>query len=781
MATVTRVIPGANAVTTYDYATAGHTKVTDANGNPLTDYTFAAVGALTNSLDARGAASVIGWTAEIKVGTITDALLAVVTNLWGANTGQSQTKVTGATNAYAETGGHGTGAAARLPSWAKDSMGAQTSYGYDANGNLTSVTDPLSGVSSTPRNTDGTVASSAMPAQPTNPTTYSYTDHQLTSVTPPTGNSLGGSSSTYDGFGRLWTSTPPAGMTTTLGYDRLDRVLTESHSDSSPTITYVYGPGGTLTSRADATGTTSYSYDAANRPLSKTTPAGAVSYTWDRAGNMLTATDPAGTTTYHYDKVNRLDQVTEPVTGRKDVFAYDVNGQRTDSWTNTGADVAYSGNNVIAPTSFAVHERSTYNTAGQLTGLKTTRASSDANANRVSDLAYTYTTGSTWAGVTAGRVTAIRHSVNDVLANKLTSYCYDADGRLTNSATAGGPTYSYGFDANTNRTSGPEGTHTVNSGDQLTDTGFFYNTNGDLTAGGSLGALAYNGMSQTTSITPSGGSATAYGYAGGGQSERTTAGAASGVHGLLGLATETTLGVTTSYIREASGSLIAERTPAGDYYYVFDGQGSVIALVDPSGTQRAAYAYDPYGDHATATALNGTLPPNPWRWSASYLDATGLYKLGARYYDPSLGRFTQVDPVAGGSCNGYDYACGDPVNKSDLSGTEIGACYTFRSTPIEHGGDIHAFGFVECSSNTVFVELEICIQTKAGGSGWHNVSCVKRRADVDPILFEAGFVDIGIAVPGEKGRPYRTWIRSTKIFEGRTYTKTKTSPTFVYR
>ena len=666
VATVTRVIPGANAVTTYDYATANHTKVTDPNGNPLTDYTFEPFGALKSAVDARGATSTLGWTSELKVGTVTDGLLAVITNLLGANSGQSQTRLTGATGAFGETGGYGSGVTARLPSWTKDTMGNQTLYGYNANGNLTSATDPLMGVSSVTRNTDGTVASSAMPAQPTNPTTYGYTDHQVTSVTPPTGNSLGASSSTYDGFGRLWTSTSPAGMTTTLGYNRLDRVLTQSHSDSSPTITYVYGAAGTLTSRADATGSTGYTYDAANRPLSKTTPTGAVSYTWDRAGNMLTATDPAGTTTYHYDKVNRLDQVTEPVTGRKDVFAYDVNGRRTDSWTNTGADVAYSGNNVVAPTSFALHEHSTYNTAGQLTGLKTTRASSDANANRVSDLAYTYTTGSTCAGVTAERVTAIRHSVNDILANKLTSYCYDINGRLTSAATAGGPTYTYSFDANTNRTSGPEGTHTFNSGDQLTDTGFTYNANGDLTAG-SMGASAYNGMSQTESITPTGGSATAYTYAGAGQTERTTAGATTAVHG-LGLATETTGGVTSSYIRDAWGSLIAERTPAGDFYYVFDGLGSVIALVDPSGTQRAAYTYDPYGDHATATAMNGALPPNPWRWSASYLDATGLYKLGARYYDPSLGRFTQVDPVAGGSANDYDYANGDPVNNDDVTG-----------------------------------------------------------------------------------------------------------------
>lgn len=52
-----------------------------------------------------------------------------------------------------------------------------------------------------------------------------------------------------------------------------------------------------------------------------------------------------------------------------------------------------------------------------------------------------------------------------------------------------------------------------------------------------------------------------------------------------------------------------------------------------------------------------------------YLDVTtGLYHFGERYYDPTLGRFLQMDPVQGGSCNVYDYACGDPINYSDRSG-----------------------------------------------------------------------------------------------------------------
>ena len=678
VASVTREVPGANAVTRYDYATAAHTKVTDPNDNPFTDYTFAADGRLETAVDARGATTEVVWDlvnllvteVKIKAGA-SDPFATLITKIFE---GLNLTDVVSPTGAVSKVD-YGIAGFPRLPKSTTDSLGNQTSFEYDPKGNLEKVTAPVVGPASVERNADGTVWKAFSPASPTsNPTVYGYTNGQLTSVTPPTGNSLTPTTATYDGFGRLKTSVSGEGVTATFGYDRLDRVRTESHSDGTPAISYDYDGAGNLTARTDATGTTSYTYDAANRPLTKSSPVGNLSYTWDRAGNLTSATDPAGTTVYHYDKLNRLDQVTEPVApgelvGRKNVFAYDFMGRRTDSWYNTGADALYLGDNLIPPLSFAVHTRATYDAASQLIGLKTTRASSDADANRVSELCYSYTlpAGTSCADIAPGAPTDIRHAVIDAVAGTATTYTYDQAGRLTNASTPGGPTYDYEFDANTNRTKGPEGNHTVNSGDQLTDTGFAYDHDGGLTAGGGL-SFAYNGIGQTTSITQAG-NPTAYTYAGGGQTERTVAGATTAVHGLLGLMTETTGGATTSYIRGPGGGLIAERTPVGDFYYVHDGRGSVIALVAPDGTQRAAYTYDPYGVEVSITPMHGALPPNPWRWSGSYLDATGLYKMGARYYDPILGRFTQVDPVAGGSANDYDYCSGDPVNCSDVTGT----------------------------------------------------------------------------------------------------------------
>ncbi len=48
--------------------------------------------------------------------------------------------------------------------------------------------------------------------------------------------------------------------------------------------------------------------------------------------------------------------------------------------------------------------------------------------------------------------------------------------------------------------------------------------------------------------------------------------------------------------------------------------------------------------------------------------ASGVITMGARLYDPAIGRFLQTDPVEGGSANAYDYANQDPTNQYDLNG-----------------------------------------------------------------------------------------------------------------
>ena len=678
---LTQVIATGNAVTTFDYTTAGHTRLTDPDNHPAANYGIDSSGRVTAVVDAKGQASATTYTADAKINTFQNAATGMTSNTYGANNGESLTNSTGATTSQNQATFNTIGQPF-LADTGTDSAGSVSNLTY-VGPNLTVISDALQNATKVSYNNDGTVASSTDPANGSNATLYGYnTLHQLTSITPPTGNSLRPLGFTYDGSGRVQSATSGAGMTTTYSYDNLDRLRGESHSDSSPGVTYSYDANGNLYQRVDGTGTTTYTYSAANQLTAKAIPGGpTLTYTYDPAGNLMSSGGDGqpSPTTYHYDKLNLVDQITE-ATGRIDVFAYNADHQRTDTWDNTGIPVAYdsTGNNVIPPTGFAVHIHITYDPANQVTEIKTTRGSSDAAINRVADLAYSYTVPNptSCSGATSGRVTSTRQTSTDLLLAQTTTYCYDKASRLTGAATAGGPTYNYGYDADGNRISDAAGNHTFNSANQVTDPGVVYDANGNLIASATFSTIGYNSVSQTTTVTPPMGGL-ALGYSGSAQDERTTVGATTSTNGLLGVQVDTTGGASTYYARDPQGSLVAEHTPNGDYYYVFDGQGSVIALVDPTGTQRAVYTYDPYGSTATATGLNGALPSNPWRYDSGYLDPSGLYHFGTRYYDPTTGRFTQQDRASGlAGSNLYAYTGDNPVNFSDPTGryNEVFTC-----------------------------------------------------------------------------------------------------------
>ena len=128
-------------------------------------------------------------------------------------------------------------------------------------------------------------------------------------------------------------------------------------------------------------------------------------------------------------------------------------------------------------------------------------------------------------------------------------------------------------------------------------------------------------------------------------------------------------GGSTYYTRLPDGTLLSQRTPAGTHYYFYDGLGTVVGMTDDTGSVVARYTYDPYGQVLTESG-----PYNPWRFKGGYQSqTTDHYKFGHRWYDPSLGRWTQLDPLeqpsSPGNWNRYVYAGSDAVNNVDPTGT----------------------------------------------------------------------------------------------------------------
>ena len=66
-----------------------------------------------------------------------------------------------------------------------------------------------------------------------------------------------------------------------------------------------------------------------------------------------------------------------------------------------------------------------------------------------------------------------------------------------------------------------------------------------------------------------------------------------------------------------------------------------LVMEDDTGKRTHTYAYGPTGlPRGTTTEA----VPQPFRYSGAYLDPTGLYEMGHRYYDTQIGRFNQPDP-----------------------------------------------------------------------------------------------------------------------------------------
>ena len=109
---------------------------------------------------------------------------------------------------------------------------------------------------------------------------------------------------------------------------------------------------------------------------------------------------------------------------------------------------------------------------------------------------------------------------------------------------------------------------------------------------------------------------------------------------------------------------IARKDKTGYYYYIYNGHGDVVALINEEGAIVNSYTYDPWGKQ---TVKKKTVE-NPLGYGGEYQDReTGLTYLRARYYSPDMRRFVQEDP-ARDQWDWYVYCYNNPIKYIDYDG-----------------------------------------------------------------------------------------------------------------
>nr|WP_237536312.1 RHS repeat-associated core domain-containing protein [Streptomyces sp. SID3343] len=128
--------------------------------------------------------------------------------------------------------------------------------------------------------------------------------------------------------------------------------------------------------------------------------------------------------------------------------------------------------------------------------------------------------------------------------------------------------------------------------------------------------------------------------------------------------------------------MVAQRVakPTGGTTITFvaaDPHGSADTVIDGATQQVSRRKLTPFGAPRGNQPQQGTAP-GQWPDDKGFLgkpkDVTGLTHIGAREYDPGIGRFVSVDPVLDqtrpAQMHGYTYAANNPMTYSDPSGLD---------------------------------------------------------------------------------------------------------------
>ncbi|MEU6402196.1 polymorphic toxin-type HINT domain-containing protein [Streptomyces sp. NPDC046985] len=336
-------------------------------------------------------------------------------------------------------------------------------------------------------------------------------------------------------------------------------------------------------------------------------------YTYDPAGDITKQT------------ATRLGSASSTET---QCYQYDTLDRLTQAWTATDSCAATPTTSNFSMVGDALDAKGAYWTSWSLDALgnrtgqvqHSTTGGPDTtsgyaydgnNANQPHTLTSTSTTGGTTSSTSAVYDSAGNTTTRTTPADGAQTFVWDDAGRLTGitGGTAGDSHYLYDAEGNLLLQKGPSSTTLYLPGEQLT-----LNT----------GSGVVNSVRH-------------YALPGGGSAVRTGS---------------TATGSTSTYTFE-----------------ILDQHGTAGLALDSTAQTPTWREFTPYGASRGATVT--------WSDNRGFLNAvtdttSSLTILGARQYDPTLGRFISLDPLIEATSpqqlNGYSYAADNPVNEADPSG-----------------------------------------------------------------------------------------------------------------
>ncbi|WP_437014106.1 polymorphic toxin-type HINT domain-containing protein [Streptomyces sp. enrichment culture] len=455
--------------------------------------------------------------------------------------------------------------------------------------------------------------------------------------------------STYNPDGTLQTTGLPAigdlpAENLRYTYDALQRPTTMTSATGKYVTNTIYGKNSQLQQLELFTGSgkkvwQNYFYEKGTDRLTRsvtdvygaTAPAKESNYSYDQAGNVLSIADTANSASPDVQ-----------------CFAYDSRQRLSDAWTPAATATTAAG-----------------------AGTRGSTAPLDGTGPKACESA----AGSSALG---GPAPYWKSYETDAIGNRVSETIHD-----TGLDTAKNITRSYEYGSAGAFGDGP---HQVTKVVERAPTGdrqstYQYDDAGNTTKrtiGGDAQVLAWTDTGKLSEVTEANGSKTSYLYDGSGNrlARKDSSGTTVYLPGTeLKLSADGTKKEATRYYDYADQT-VAVRSGGKLSFIASDHHGTGELAIDAATGAVSQRRFDPYG--VERGERTGTWPGEKGFIGGTIDASTGLTHLGAREYDPTIGKFISIDPIIEHTqpqqINGYAYANNSPVTHADPSGMALPEC-----------------------------------------------------------------------------------------------------------